>query len=92
LRQEKAILPSRSSGLGVWSLETLIRRHLGSWVLDGGIQAAHVDLVKEIMKFIIGEGGNHRVVWSLPGGVEKCQVGKNGGLFVLRHFKITNNL
>lgn len=51
-----------------------------------------MDLVKEIMKFIIGEGGNHRVVWSLPGGVEKCQVGENGGLFVLRHFKITNNL
>jgi hypothetical protein len=32
-------------------------------------QAGHMDIVREIMKFIIGEGGTALQMWSL-GGVE----------------------
>jgi hypothetical protein len=36
----------------------------------GRIQEEHMDFVREITKFIIGEGGSEWQVWSLPGGME----------------------
>jgi hypothetical protein len=50
----------------------------------------HIAVVRKIMKFIIGEGGNSKSGWSLSGPVEKQEGKKKSRLFVSRCFYISS--